>query len=49
VIAGLVRHRPLVIMDFDDEFEMAKWCEAVWPGPDTSGIRRAIEAERRRN
>jgi hypothetical protein len=41
-----VLHRPLVMVDFDDELEMARFMEATWPSPKTKGVRVAIEAER---
>jgi hypothetical protein len=31
LLAGLTQHRiPTVILDFDNELEMARCCEAVW-------------------
>ena len=32
---------------FEDELEMAKWCENIWPSVKTTDIRRSIEAERK--
>jgi hypothetical protein len=47
VMVALARKRTLlVIHGFNDELEMARWCEAIWPGERTRGIRAAIEAER---
>jgi len=45
-IAALVRHRPLVIHDTDDELYMARLCETLWPGERITGIRKSIERER---
>jgi hypothetical protein len=42
----LLQHRPIVIHDFDDELEMAKWAETIWPSPETRQIRSGIQAER---
>jgi hypothetical protein len=48
VIVEITQRRPpLVIHDLDDELEMAKWCEVIWPGETTRQIRTGIEAERR--
>lgn len=44
--AELMRRRPCVVHDFDDELEMARWVEAIWPSAETTGIRERIEAER---
>jgi hypothetical protein len=46
VMAEFVRRRPLVIHDVDDELEMARLCEMLWPGPRITAIRKAIEEER---
>jgi hypothetical protein len=43
----LLQSPPIVVHDFDDELEMAKWCEAIWPCAMTTEIRTTIEAERR--
>jgi hypothetical protein len=45
-ILGLVQRPPLVIHNMDDELDMARWCEALWPGAKIKGIRESIEAER---
>jgi hypothetical protein len=37
--------RPLVVHDFDDELEMTRFCEALWPGPKIKKLREAVEAE----
>jgi hypothetical protein len=42
----LLQRPPLVLHDFDDELEMAKWCEAIWPSEKTRQIRTSIEEER---
>ena len=39
--------KPIVVHDFEDELEMAKWCENIWPSVKTTDIRRSIEAERK--
>jgi hypothetical protein len=36
-----------VILSFDDELQMAQWCEAIWPGRKTAEIRMAIERRSR--
>jgi hypothetical protein len=38
--------RRLVIHDCDDELEMAKLCETIWPGPKITALRQAVERER---
>jgi hypothetical protein len=48
IMVALARKGALVIHDFADELEMARRCEAIWPGEETRGIRAAIEAERSR-
>jgi hypothetical protein len=40
------RERPIVIHDCDDELEMARCCEAIWPGGKAERIRAGIERER---
>lgn len=47
LVVALTRRKPIVIHDFDDELEMARWCEAIWPCPKTREIRAGIELERR--
>jgi len=42
----LLQRRRVVLHDFDDELEMAKWCERIWPSDQTSQIRAAMESER---
>jgi hypothetical protein len=46
VMAALVALRPCVMHDFDDELEMAKWAEAIWPCATITRIREGIETER---
>jgi hypothetical protein len=46
VIAALTRHPPIVIHDMSDELQMARLCEALWPGKRISKIRAQVEAER---
>lgn len=43
----LIRRRPCVVHDCDDELAMACLAEAIWPSPETAGIRRRVEAEMR--
>jgi hypothetical protein len=43
-LAGL---RPCVMLDFDDELEMARRAESLWPGEKITRIRKEIEAERK--
>jgi hypothetical protein len=42
----LAQRRPIVVIDFDDELEMARWCEAMCPCDKTSAILTAMERER---
>ncbi len=42
----LVRRKPLVIHDTDDELYAARLCETLWPGERITRIRKTIEAER---
>jgi hypothetical protein len=37
---------PLVIHDMDDELQMARLCEVLWPGKRISKLRASVEAER---
>jgi len=46
LMAALIRRRPCVITDFDDELEMAKWAEALAPSERTTRIRTNLERER---
>jgi hypothetical protein len=46
VMAALVALPPCVVIDFNDELEMAKVAEANWPCARITGIRQAIEADR---
>jgi len=48
VTVALTQRRPIVIIPFEDELEMARCCEALWPGEPTRQVREHIEAERRR-
>jgi hypothetical protein len=47
VMAALIEHRPCVMHDFDDELEMVKWAEAVWPSTKIMQVREGVEAERK--
>jgi hypothetical protein len=47
IYVELINHKPLVVHDFDDELEMAKWCEAIWPCDKSHRIRKALEQERK--
>jgi hypothetical protein len=42
VIAGLVQRPPIVVGDFGDELEMARWAGARWPSEKTTTIRQRI-------
>ena len=46
VIVALVARRPRLIHDVDDELEMARLCECLWPGERIAQLRRAVERER---
>jgi hypothetical protein len=46
IMAAFVAHPPLVIHDVDDELYMARLCETLWPGPEITRLRQAVEAER---
>ncbi len=41
-----MQRRPVVLHTFDDELDMARWCEKMWPGETITGIRKDIERER---
>lgn len=41
----LGRYRPVVLHDFDDELEMARWCAAQWPCAKSSKILANVELE----
>jgi hypothetical protein len=45
VIAALARRPPLVVHLMEDELDMAKLCEAIWPCERTSRMRANLEAE----
>lgn len=42
---ALIERRPRVVHDTDDELEMAKLCEVLWPGERISALRAAVERE----
>ena len=46
IVVEFMRRRPLVLHIFDDELDMARWCEAMWPGERITRIRKDIERER---
>jgi hypothetical protein len=46
IMAAFVARRPIVIHDVDDELYMARLCETLWPGPEITKLRQAVEAER---
>jgi hypothetical protein len=46
VIAVLAQRPPIVVIDLDDELEMARLCEALWSSERTRSIRARIELER---
>jgi hypothetical protein len=43
----LLQKPAIIIHDMDDELEMARLCETIWPSRKTTKIRADIEAERR--
>ena len=43
---ALIQRRPIVIHEFDDELEMAKWAAAICPGEKTARILEGIRRER---
>jgi hypothetical protein len=45
-LAELVRHRPLVVHTFDDELQLANFCESLWPCAKITRIREQLEQER---
>jgi hypothetical protein len=46
-VAAAHQRPSLVIHDIDDELNMAKLCETLWPGQRITALRQAVEAERR--
>jgi hypothetical protein len=46
LIFALMEHRPIVVQLCDDELQLARMCEAVWPCEKSTSVRRAVEAER---
>jgi hypothetical protein len=46
IMLALVRHQPCVVIDFDDELQMARHAEAAWPCAKITRIREGIEEER---
>ena len=42
----LIRRRPCVIIDFDDELELSKWLETQCPGDRSRRMREGLERER---
>ena len=46
LLAELIQHRPIVIHDFDDELEMARWAAVICPGEKTARILAALRRER---
>ena len=46
IAMALIRRKPLVIHDTDDELYMAKLCEMLWPGERITKLRKGIEDER---
>ena len=41
----LIERPPLVVHDTDDEVQMARLCETLWPGKRISALRAAVERE----
>ena len=46
LLACLAQRAPIVVMDFNDELDMARWLEALCPGKRTRTIRVGLERER---
>ena len=46
LLLPLAQSPPIVIHDCDDEVEMARLCETLWPSAKTQKLRLAVEAER---
>lgn len=46
IIVEFMQRRPLFLHTFEDELDMARWCEAMWPGERITRIRKDIERER---
>ena len=47
ILMGLMaRKPPLIIHRFDDELDMVRFCETLWPGEKVTKIREAVERER---
>lgn len=46
IIMALVRRKPIVIHDTDEELYMARLCETLWPGERITKLRQTVEAER---
>jgi hypothetical protein len=46
IIAALARSG-VVIHDMDDELDMLRWCEAIWPGERVTSLRKIVEADRK--
>jgi hypothetical protein len=41
----LAQRQGIIIHGFDDELQMAKFCESAWPGQQITKLREQIEAE----
>jgi len=41
----LIERPPLVVHDTDDEVQMARLCESLWPGKRNGALRAAVERE----
>lgn len=48
LLAALVSRPPLLVHDFADELEMARFCEAAWPCAKITRIRKQLEQERKK-
>jgi len=46
LLLELYQRRPLVIHDCDDELQMARLCEILWPCKRITDLRKAVERER---
>jgi hypothetical protein len=45
LLLALIEERSIVLHDLDDELQMVRLCEALWPSEKTSRVRAGIEAE----
>jgi hypothetical protein len=45
LMLALCNHRPVIIHNMDDELDMVKWCDTLWPGDKTRRLISAVETE----